>query len=141
MNLSKHFTLAEFTFSQTAVRKGINNDPNAMLYSSLRRTAEGLEQVRTLLGDLPIRVTSAYRCEKLNAAIGSKPTSQHVHGHAVDFTCTAYGEPMAIVRDIANSDIVFDQLICEFDSWVHISFDAAPRRQVLVIDRNGTRPL
>jgi zinc D-Ala-D-Ala carboxypeptidase len=141
MNLSKHFTLAEFTFSETASRLNIYNEPNPMLYSSLRRTAEGLEQVRTLLGDLPIRVTSAYRCDKLNTAVGSKPTSQHVHGHAVDFQCTAYGPPAKIVETIAASDIGFDQLINEFNSWVHISFVAAPRRQVLVIDRNGARPL
>ena len=141
MQLSKHFSLAEFTFSQTAIRRSINNDPNAMLYGALRTTAEGMEQVRTLLGDLPIKITSAYRCNALNAAIGSKPTSQHTMGHAVDFTCTPYGVPMSIVQDIANSDIGFDQLICEYDSWVHISFVAAPRRQVLVIDRNGTRPL
>lgn len=141
MNLSKNFTLDEFTFSETASRLNIYNDPNAMLYGSLRCTAEGLEQVRTLLGDLPIRVTSAYRCDKLNAAVGSKPTSQHVHGHAVDFQCPAYGDAKKIVAAIAASDIGFDQLINEYNAWVHISFVAAPRRQVLMIDRNGTRPL
>lgn len=163
MNLSKHFTLAEFTFSETAARNHIDNDPPASLYPTLRNTAEGMELVRTFLGNLPIRITSGYRCEAVEKILTYKAyvarcnrkglqvnaaswadyfaTKAHPKGESTDFQCQAYGDPMTIVRDIANSDIGFDQLICEFDSWVHISFVAAPRRQVLVIDRNGTRPL
>lgn len=138
MNLSPNFTLAEFTFSETAARKGINNDPPALMYATLKRTAEGMEQVRSLLG-FPIRITSGYRSPELNAAVGSKGTSQHTLGEAVDFTCAKYGDPKKIVTRIMNSDIKFDQLICEFDSWVHISFSDKNRRQVLTIDSHGTR--
>lgn len=137
MNLSDHFTLAEFTFSETASRKGIDNDPPALLYPTLKRTANGMEQVRALLG-APIKITSAYRCLSLNAAIGSNNTSQHTKGEAVDFTCSA-GDPKTIVARIMASDIKFDQLIAEFDSWTHISFSDNNRRQVLTIDKNGTR--
>ena len=141
MQISPNFTLAEFTFSQTASRRGINNDPPAMMYGTLKRTAEGLEQVRALLG-APIRITSGYRSpgpRGLNAAIGSKPSSQHTTGEAVDFTCSG-GDPKTIVARIMSSGIAFDQLICEFDSWVHISFSDKNRKQVLTIDKNGTRP-
>ena len=138
MNLSPNFTLAEFCFSETASRKGIKNDPPALMYPTLKRTAEGMEQVRTLLGH-PIRVTSAYRSPELNTAVGSKGTSQHTLGEAVDFTCTAYGDPKAIVIAVMKSGIPFDQLIAEFSSWVHISFSAKNRKQVLTIDNNGTR--
>ena len=137
MNLSKNFTLEEFTFSQTAARKGIDNDPPASMLDTLKRTAEGMEKVRALLG-VPIKITSAYRCLSLNAAIGSKNTSQHTKGEAVDFTC-AVGDPKSIVARIMASSIPFDQLICEFDSWTHVSFSNNNRRQVLTIDSNGTR--
>ena len=141
MQLSEHFTLEEFTFSQTAARKGIDNDPPATMYLTLKRTAAGMEQVRSLLG-APIKITSAYRCLSLNAAIGSKNTSQHTKGEAVDFTC-AVGDPKTIVARIMSSDIKFDQLICEFDSWTHISVTnqpgAVPRKQALIIDKSSTR--
>jgi len=137
MNLSPNFTLDEFCFSQTAIRKSIDNDPPASMLGALKRTAQGMEQVRALLG-VPIKITSAYRCLALNAAIGSKTTSQHTKGEAVDFTCAA-GDPKTIVARIMSSDIKFDQLIAEFDSWTHISFSDNNRRQVLTIDKNGTR--
>ena len=144
MNLSEHFTLAEFTFSETASRKGISNDPPALMYATLKKTAEGMELVRSILG-FPIRITSGYRSPELNAAVGSKGTSQHTLGEAVDFTCQQYGDPKKIVHRLKESSIKFDQLILEFfdeatgGGWVHISFGDKNRRQVLVIDKDGTR--
>ena len=140
MNLSPHFTLEEFTESQTAGRKGINNDPPSLLFPSLSNTAQGLEQVRTLLGDRPIRISSGYRSPALNKAVGGSASSQHVLGEAVDFTCPAFGAPRQIVAAIVASKIPFDQVIQEFDSWVHISFSTRNRRQALIIDNGGTRP-
>lgn len=140
MNLSPHFTLEEFTESQTAGRKGINNDPPSLLFQSLSKTAEGLEQVRTLLGDRPIRISSGYRSPALNKAVGGSASSQHVLGEAVDFTCPAFGTPRQIVAAIVASKIPFDQVIQEFDGWVHISFSTRNRRQALIIDNGGTRP-
>ena len=140
MNLSPHFTLEEFSESQTAGRKGIDNDPPSLLFSSLSNTAEGLEQVRTLLGDRPIRISSGYRSPALNKAVGGSASSQHVLGEAVDFTCPAFGTPRQIVSAIVASKIPYDQVIQEFDSWVHISFSTRNRRQALIIDNGGTRP-
>lgn len=140
MKLSEHFTLEEFIESQTAGRMGINNDPPSLLFAGLTATAEGLEQVRTLLGDRPIKISSGYRSPALNKAVGGSANSQHVLGEAVDFTCTAYGTPRQIVSAIVASAIPYDQVIQEFDSWVHISFSVRNRRQALIIDRTGTRP-
>lgn len=127
--LSPHFTLEELTFSQTAQRKGIDNAPSIEIVAHLTTLAEGLEKVRSLLGE-PIHITSGYRCQLLNAAIGGARHSAHMAGYAADFVCPGFGSPLQIVKAIAQSDIAFDQCIQE-GTWVHISFDPAMRREVL----------
>ena len=140
MQLSEHFSLDEFTFSETALRKNIDNTPPSHILPILGNTATCMEGIRTLLGH-PIHINSAYRCPTLNAAVGSKPTSQHTSGNAVDFTCKEFGTPRDIVLAIKASNIKYDQLIYEFNSWVHISFSniGQNRMAVLTIDSTGTR--
>ena len=138
MNLSPHFTLAEFTHSQTAARRSIDNDPPAHILPKLATTAAGMEQVRALLGK-PITISSGYRGPVLNAAVKGFKTSQHMTGEACDFICPAFGTPKVIVATIMASDVPFDQVIVEFSSWVHISFSDRNRRQALIIDSNGSR--
>ncbi len=140
MNLTPHFTLEEMTFSQTAARNGFDNTPPAKVIENLKRTAQGLEAARSLLNANAIKVSSGYRCPALNAAVGSKPTSQHITGQAADFTCPTFGDPERVIRAILASGMEFDQVIHEFGSWVHISFADVNRKQALVIDHNGTRP-
>ena len=140
MMLSPNFSLSEFTDSQTAVRLGLDNDPPAELYEALRATARCMEDVRDLLGGNPILVSSAYRSPEVNKAVGGSANSQHTKGEAVDFTCPKFGTPRAIVEHIRKSPLLWDQLILEFDRWVHISFSSRNRRQTLIIDRNGVRP-
>lgn len=139
--LSPHFTLDELTFSQTAERLGLNNDPGPEVLAALKRTALGLEAVRVRLGGAPILVSSGYRSPPVNAAVGGSASSQHMRGEAVDFTAPRFGVPRQIVDALADSDVPYDQLILEFGRWVHISFSGNPRRHALVIDRSGTRPL
>lgn len=137
--LTPHFTLEEFTFSQTATRKGINNTPNEEILNNLCILANGMEDVRNLL-NAPIHVSSGYRCPELNDLLGSKRTSQHTQGLACDFTSNAYGSPQIIFADIISSDIRYDQLILEFDRWIHISFvedGGTPRKQALIINGEG----
>lgn len=138
MQLSAHFTLDEFTFSQTASRRGINNDPPPAVMDCLQRTATGLELVRNWLG-APILISSGYRCPELNAAVGGAHNSQHLTGEAVDFTCPSFGPPAKIVASLVGSSIPYDQVIVEFGRWVHISFSQHNRHQALVIDADGTR--
>lgn len=141
MKLSPHFTLEELTVSTTAARKGWDNTPSATEKTNLIRVALLLEQVRALF-NLPIVVNSGYRSKIVNDYIGSKDTSQHRIGCAADITIPGK-TPKQIVEAIVKSDIPYDQVIQEFDSWVHISVpDTAsrpPRKQALIIDRNGTR--
>lgn len=143
MKLSEHFDLAEFTASQTADRLNLDNTPPQLVIANLMVLAEGLERVRSLLGNRPLTITSGYRSPAVNAAVGSKPSSQHLIGQAADFICPRYGSPADIMAAIVGSDIKYDQVISEFASkgggWVHISFSERNRKQALVIDNKGTR--
>ena len=142
MKLTPNFTLEELTQSEMAERKGLDNTPNADVKANLVRLAKFLEEIRRVLGR-PIMVNSAYRSPEVNTAIGSKPTSQHCIGCAADIKVPGL-TPDNIVKEIIKTNLEFDQLIREFDSWVHISipnkFADKPRKQVLIIDKAGTRP-
>ena len=138
MNLSSNFTLEELCRSDTALRKGLDNTPDAETIANLTELANGLEKVRELLGH-PIHISSGYRSLKVNSAIGSKPTSAHVKGYAADFTCTGFGSVSDVCHAIMDSTIDYDQLIHEFGAWIHISFDPQMRRMNLTIDSQGTR--
>lgn len=141
MQLSEHFSLDELCFSETAARHGLNNIPSdPIILANLKRLAGELEKVRLLLGN-PIHINSAYRSLPVNTLVGSKPTSYHPKGLAADITCAAYGGPRAVVDKIIFSDIEYDQIIWEFDSWCHIGFPEegkAPRKQKLIINKFGT---
>ena len=130
MKLSEHFNLDEFTASETALRRGIDNTPSPVITEKLRMLAATLEQVRSLLGNNSIRVSSGYRCLALNRAIGSGDLSAHTLGYAVDFTCPGFGTPKEVANKIAESPIKFDQLIYE-GTWIHLSVDPRNRREVL----------
>ncbi len=135
--LSPHFTLEEFTVSETAAQLGLSNQPTPETLARLKRTAEQMEQVRTLLGNKSITVNSAFRSPAVNKAVGGVPTSAHQQAYAVDFTCAAFGTPYEICKKIAASKIKFDQLIHEKRVWVHISFAPTMRQQLLTLPPEG----
>lgn len=137
MNLSEHFTLEEFTRSEVALRKGLDNTPPPEIVANLTELANGMEKVRELLGH-PIHINSAYRGPKVNSAVGGSKTSAHMQGYAADFVCPGFGDVTAICRAIMDSAIGYDQLIHEFGSWVHISFDPKMRHANLTINGQGT---
>ena len=136
MKLTEHFSLDEFTASQTATRQGIKNTPSATGVENLRMLATLLEQVRELLGSNSIRISSGYRCLALNQHIGSSHTSAHIFGYAADFTCPSFGSPITVAKKIAESNLKFDQLIYE-GTWIHISCDPKNRRQLLTAAFKG----
>lgn len=131
-NLSEHFTLEEATFSDTAVRQGIDNQPSATQYSNMTIAAEGMEKVRALLGK-GIKVNSWLRLPELNVAVGGSKVSSHMDGWAIDFTCSGFGDPLAVCKAIEASDIKFDQMIHEYGRWTHISFAPEMRQQKMTI--------
>lgn len=155
MRISKNFTLAELTKSNTATRLGISNTPDKEGIHKLRLLAtELLQPLRNAVG--PLRVTSGYRSESLNKAIGGSfkldengnyvALSQHCKCEAVDLQFVKRGsmDNMRIFNAIINHALEFDQIILEFggatahkDSdnpdWIHISWKVTGnRRQILV---------
>jgi len=139
MNLSEHFTLEELTATS---HRQFDNTPNATEIANLTRLAATLEQVKTLLGGKPVMINSGFRSKAVNDSVGSRDTSQHRIGAAADIRVPGM-TPNEVVQAIIASDIVYDQLIREFDSWTHISVpdmpSRPPRKQVLIIDKQGTR--
>ena len=140
--LSEHFSLEELIYSDIAIRQNIHNDPDGDVVINLTRLAKFLEKVRLFLNK-PIHINSGYRSPEVNALIGSKPTSQHCIGCAADIKVGGM-TPDQVIKAIVHSDIPYDQIIREFDSWVHISIPnnetIKPRKQALIIDKLNTRP-
>ena len=139
MQLSKHFTLEEMEKSSTGIRLGIKNKAGSGEIKNLGDLCyEVLEPVRVKF-DKPVTITSGYRSPELSVAIGSKSTSQHCLGEAVDME----------VLSISNLEVAlwienhcdFDQLILEYytgeanSGWIHVSYkDGSNRKQVLTFD-------
>jgi len=141
MKLSPNFSLEELTFSQVASRRGLNNTPSEKVKDNLERLAFFLEQVRKLFNK-PLLISSGYRSREVNEAVGGSKASQHCEGCAADFNVKGMS-PNAVVRAIVDANIPYDQVILEFDSWIHISIPTvkgvAPRKQALIIDNKGKR--
>ena len=136
----KYFTIKELTKSATAQRLGINNDPSIEVTQNLNALVEKiLDPLRKAYGH-PIIVTSGYRCERLNRAVGGAATSQHVKGQAADIRCTADTRAgnKKLYDLIIKLGLPFDQLINEYDyDWVHVSFSIRNRRQKLAAIKIG----
>jgi len=133
MQLSAHFSLEEATYSDTAIRQGINNQPNAAQLDNMKKVAEQMEKVRDILGGKGIRVNSWLRLPEVNVAVGGSKISSHMDGWAVDFVCPAFGDPLAVCKAIEAADLKFDQMIHEFGRWTHISFAPEMRGQKMTI--------
>jgi len=138
--MTPNFTLAELTVTD---HREFKNEPNPTEIKNLQRLAGLLEQVKSILGGVPIMVNSAFRSKEVNDAVGSKDTSQHRVGCAADIRVPGMA-PDAVVKAVIAAKLPFDQLIREFDRWTHISVPndpkGKPRGQVLIIDSKGTRP-
>ena len=143
MQLSENFTLEELTASETAARNGLDNTPGPIAYQNLVRLANFLEEVKKVLGGKPVMINSAYRGPEVNAHVGGSKNSQHMIGCAADIRVPGM-TPNEVCKAIIASELQYDQLIREFESWTHISIPneegSTPRGQTLIIDRAGTRP-
>lgn len=142
--LTPHFSLEELTASQTAARLGLDNTPDEAALANLGRLATALEDVRILLGDRPVLISSGYRSPAVNAAVGGASSSAHTKGLAADFTCPGFGSPLAVCRALEPhfARLGADQTIHEYGAWVHLAVaaaDAVPRLMALTIDGAGTR--
>ena len=133
MRLSANFTLAEFTKSQTATRKGLDNTPGEEHLANAKELfANVVQPVRENFGVTVIN--SGYRGPALNEAVGGSSKSQHCKGEAVDIECLK-----ATTEEVSryiHDNLDFDQLILEFytpgdpnSGWTHVSYKKQNNRK------------
>ena len=143
MKLSKNFSLKEMTASQTAERKGINNNPNDDQITGLQKLCENILQPVRDHYATPVTISSGFRSEELCVAIGSSTNSQHAKGQAADFE--VFGLSNAELVKWISESCEFDQMILEFHNldepnsgWVHCSYraDGENRKQILRAYKN-----
>jgi hypothetical protein len=140
--MSQHFSLAEFLVSDTARARSIDNFPTFDNVANLERLADTMENVRGILQNTPITLSSGFRCPALNAAVGGVADSAHLFGLACDFVAPGFGSPLAICKALEPhlAALEIDQLIHENSTWVHLGLSAGrARNQALMIDAAGTR--
>lgn len=139
VKLSDNFWLSEFVESDTANTRGIaNNINNPDHLDAIIHTARSMEIVRAILGNTAITITSGYRNPELNKAVGGVSNSDHALGYACDFKhgFMTPANAMAIISSRAGDyGLRYDQIINEFDNWVHISFNPRYRRQNLIASK------
>mgnify|MGYP001940546596 FL=1 len=146
MQITEHFNLKELTRSETARRLGLQNTPSSAEMANIQYTAEQLEKIRAYVGR-GIVVTSCFRSERVNKAVGGSPTSAHRFGLAADcdaigLTSLAFAKEIIKMRD--EGKIMFDQLILEFPergdgAWVHVGFrrNNPMRNQIMTATKKG----
>ena len=125
--ISKHISDKEAVYSNTAIRRGIENKPNKEQLENMVKIAENIfEPLRSYVGG-PIKINSFFRCPELNTAIGGSSKSQHCKGQAIDID-DSYGRcTNAEMFEFIKEHLDFDQLIWEFGNeenpaWVHVSY-------------------
>lgn len=126
-----NFKMSELIYSETAIKNNINNMPDInSLDNLLNLIYYCLQPARELL-NAPMTITSGFRNPLVNRLVGGVNSSQHTKGQAVDFKVSGI-TPSQIISIIKTSKIEFDQLINEYDKWVHISYNKGKnRREVL----------
>jgi zinc D-Ala-D-Ala carboxypeptidase len=143
MKLTQHFSLSELTRSQTATRKGIDNQPDDEQLANLVALCECvLQPIRDHFGT-SVRISSGLRVPELNAAIGGSTTSDHCKGMAADIEVPPI-DNLELARWVEGSGLAFRQLILEYydgtpdSGWIHVSYDPADnKRQVLTATKQG----
>ena len=144
-NFPPHFSLQEFTRSQTATRLEIDNSPNDQQHINLIQLAWFLETLREKIRlqhpGAYIAISSGLRVEKLNSAIGGSKTSAHMKGLAADIHCNKL-TPLELAQFISANmaDEGFDQVIHEFGRWVHIGLcTGLPRYEELTAVKENSK--
>jgi len=137
--ISKHISYHEGTYSQTGLRRGLDNTPNDEQLKCMKEVAENLfEPLREWVGG-GIKINSFFRGEPVNTAIGGSTRSQHMKGQAIDIDDTFGHKTNAEMYHYVKDNLDFDQLIWEFGddenpNWVHISWVShRPNRKKLTI--------
>jgi len=125
--ISKHISDKEGVYSNTAIRRGINNRPGEKQLYNMKIIAKQIfEPVRNWVSG-PVKINSFFRSEELNTAIGGSKSSQHCKGQAIDIDDTFGHKTNAEMYKFIKENLNFDQLIWEFGNeknpaWIHVSY-------------------
>lgn len=126
-----NFKISELIYSETAIKNNINNMPDInSLDNMLNLIYHCLQPARELL-NAPMTITSGFRNPLVNRLVGGVNSSQHLYGQAADFIIKGM-TPNQIISIIKTSKIEFDQLINEYDKWVHISYNKGKNRREIL---------
>jgi len=142
MQLTHNFSLKEIVNSPTAVRLDFEEqfDSNPEIIENLRQLCIHILQPLRESARRAVFVNSGYRCLRLNSQVNGSRLSQHLKGQAADLVVSGYSIEQ-IYNKIRNSNLPYDQVIQEFDRWIHISFNSGPggfRKQNLrAVKENG----
>ncbi len=145
----RYFTIEEFTRSDTASKRKINNTPDVHSKRNIVSTIDYLlDPIRKQYGK-PIKITSGYRCKSLNTAVGGASNSSHMYGLAADIK-PSNGDMATLQAKVLEwaKTHLYDQIIIEqpdnkgIASWLHVGWrrgsDRSQRRQVLIATKvNG----
>ena len=133
MKLTNNYYLDEFTTSQVAERFGYRNQPNDKQIENLNLLCKHVLQPLRELIAVPIFVSSGFRSFDVNYAVGGKVNSQHLEGKAADLTVP--GKDLKEVFELIPKHFSFDQLIYEFEKWIHVSWNGERNRNEVLISR------
>ena len=135
MNISKYITYQTATKSNTAIKFGIKNEPNAQQLENMKLVGKIYDEVREFIGK-PLIVSSFFRNEALNKKLGGSKTSLHCSGAAIDIDSTdnVYNKQ---IFDYIKSNCEFTELIWEFGNdtkpdWVHVAYNGKNEKEILV---------
>lgn len=145
-NISEHISYEEATYSETALRKGIDNTPSPEILAVMKVTAEKVfEPLRAMVSEIrgvdsPIRINSFYRSPETNEAVGgaSNPISQHTKGEAMDLNVNYPDFNKEHLFVLIKEKFPFDQLIFEgmlpdgSPAWVHVSYSSTNNRHEIL---------
>ena len=141
VQLSPNYRLSDMVASSTARARGIDNMPSAAVIRNLRRVAnEILEPLRRYFGWAS--VSSGFRIEELNAAVGGAAHSHHMDGTAIDVNIPGYIKalPKSVklgwLRNIASKNIQFGKAIAYGDTG-HIHFSLGTGKQLYWTEKKG----
>lgn len=133
-NLSEHFTIAEASYSDYAIKHGIDNTLPSIYYGNAQNLCKYvLEPTRLHFGQ-PLIITSLYRGQKVNDGVGGSETSDHLYAKAGDIKFKTIS--LMALAEYIRDNLDFDQVILE-ENWVHCGFRYGNNRKEVLTKKNG----